>query len=71
MGKRCTSFGFDSRRGFACDTWLTIGFVKTGKWNRNVRFCGCWVHYIKMRRGIEAKTSRTESVRFKTEITGL
>ena len=31
IGKCCTSFGFDSGRGFVCDMWLTIGFVKTGK----------------------------------------
>ena len=27
-GKRCTSFGFDSCRRFACDMFTTIGFVK-------------------------------------------
>ena len=31
LGKRCSSLGFDSRRGFAWDMWLAIGFMRIGK----------------------------------------
>ena len=43
-GKRCTSFGFDSRRGFDCAMFSTIGFVKVIEHNKNVSSAG--VEYI-------------------------
>ena len=43
-GKRCTSHSFDSRRGFACDTCATIGFVKIIEYSKNVGSAG--VRYI-------------------------
>ena len=43
-GKRCTSFGFDCRRGFACDMLSTIGFVKIIEKSKNAGSAG--VRYI-------------------------
>ena len=43
-GKHCSSFGFDSRRGFACDMFSTNGFVTIIEENKNVGSVG--VRYI-------------------------